>query len=133
MSLLDTLNNKLKTPYYDTQDDDWIQFLRDHLPYLKQRCVIENITETVMPEVRYNITRFLRKIALPDALWWIVLELNGFRNDMDFDQNVISRNPNPDGIYMKIYVPPLEELDELYQMWLTTSQKRKSGTLASRL
>lgn len=133
MSLLSILNDNLSSKYHDTENDDWVQFVRDHLSYLKDRCVIENITDSVMPEVKFNIMRFLRKINVPTSAWWIVLELNGFKNDFDFHKNILSIKPNNDGIYMRLYVPPQTELDTLYQSWLTVADAREGSTLTTSL
>lgn len=133
MSLLSILEENLSSVYHDTTNDDWVQFLRDHLSYLRDRSIIENITDTVMPEVRYNITRFLRKVGLPTSVWWIVLELNGFKNDFDFHTNIVSARPSSDGVLMKLYVPQESTLRELYQLWLTTADARKGSTLTTSL
>lgn len=145
MSLRETLYNKMSRPYLDatlknttsdnqTLRDDWVQFVRDHLPWLKARSMIYNVTESVMPNVRYNLLRYMRDKGIETQLWWVVLEINGFRNDMDFNKNLYPRDDEDnESVYMRIYLPPTEEVTELYHRWATSATLSKSSTLANNI
>lgn len=117
-----------------TARDDWSQYVKDHLPWLKVRSMVYDVTESVMPNVRYNLLRYMRDKGVDTQLWWIVLLLNGFKNDMDFDRNLNPRvDDDNNDIYMRIYLPPTEVVNILHEEWLTTSRLSKASSLANNI
>lgn len=141
MSLRDILFTKMNKPYLDatlngtTSDNaalraDWKQFVLDHLPWLKARAMVYDVTESVMPAVRYNIQRYMLDKGIETQLWWIVLALNNFKSDMDFDKNLYPREgEDTNNTYMRLYLPAREDIATLHELWSTTSQISSSSTI----
>lgn len=145
MSLIDILKSKLNRPYLDVvvdesdddtqaHRDDWVQFVRDYMPWIKARSTPINIDETIMSSMRHNLRRYMLEKGYSSDLWWIILELNGFRNDMDFDKNIVIRDgEDNDDVYMRLLVPNDGDIALLYDKWQTSSQSSQGSTLVKRL
>lgn len=143
MSLRDILYTQMIQPYIDTTlynttsdnqsiRDDWVQFVKDHADWVKARSMVYDVSETVMSQTRYNLPRYLKQKGVDQQLWWIVLEINDFKSDMDFDRNIYTRGKDDTlGVFMRIYIPPTEIISDLHERWLTSNIMSSSSTLAN--
>lgn len=66
-------------------EDKWRQFILDHLDYITRRSTKYSLDGEVANRYRYDLDHFLKKnMQRSQPMAWIVLSLNGMKNDFEF-------------------------------------------------
>lgn len=112
MSVLDILQVYNSDVFLDT-DPGWRAFITDHKVYLKTISSLRQPSEELMTQVSQDFTRYLRVIGLPRPVDWIVAYINDLDSDVYFDHS------------QPLFVPSINQIDLLYQSYITTRQLRK--------
>lgn len=95
-------------------DDDWLQFLKDHKEQIKENSVLETLTEEVMYIYRYRIRDYLRGHGRNKGMEQAFRIVNRLYSDLDFDLTVSA-----------VYIPMNEYLNELRQQFNTNRANYK--------
>ena len=115
MSALDFLETILEDPYTDT-DINWVQYISDHVGYLRSTTSLVYPSAEVMAQNMYDVKRYIRNVQGGDQeIWWIVLLMNDLRSDMEFTYDNVANG---------LYVPTTAQIRSLYSTFISTSANR---------
>lgn len=119
MALLDDLQTAMSSPFLD-MNVNWKQYVYDHRMYLRANANRIVPSGERLVSCRYNLQRWLREEGYDPTIWWIVLLLNGMKNDLDFDSSWADK---------VIYVPTGTQMNTAYLSYLTTSATRVTNPI----
>lgn len=104
------VNSFLQSPGPDVfYTEEFKKVLEDHIQYLKnhpQTTPLE-MTPRDSEKWRWNISGYLTTIVPPQHVW-IIMRINGFISDIDYD-----------GSQMSLLIPPVSALDDIRQRYYT--------------
>lgn len=108
---------QLSRAYADTSDAAWLQFLDDHKTILKRESDIVTLTADMTELTKFSLPQFLRSDpAYDESIAFIVRSLNDIPNDWYFTYQ-------EDGNPRTLYIPKISIIEELYQSYITTTQR----------
>lgn len=115
MTALSVLNATIGDAMSDS-DINWVQFVSDHVSYIRANSAKLYPSAQIMAQNRYDMKRYLRNVlSRNQEMWWIVLRINDMASDIDFTL---------DNIRNGIYVPTEQLMNTLYASFISTSATR---------
>lgn len=109
MGLKTDLANASSGKYLD-DGGAWRLFVIDHIAAIQNTSRVVYPDATVIFKYRYDVRRYLRYNSVTEDLAWIFILINRLNSERDFD------------VVQPYYVPIESEIDELYHLYITTSQ-----------
>lgn len=115
MTALSVLNATIGDAMSDS-DINWVQFVSDHVSYIRANSAKVYPSAQVMAQNRYDMKRYLRNVmSRNQEMWWIVLRINDMASDLDFTL---------DNVRSGLYVPTEALMNTLYASFISTSATR---------
>lgn len=95
MSLIESLKNKDYAP----TSKQWVQFIQDHINFLKEKSKKVILSVNTMNTYRYKPNAFLASQQVKYEIFWVVLLINRILNPVDFNNISIVYIPTANVIY----------------------------------
>ena len=91
MSLAATLDTMVNADHYGPEDDNWVQFIKDHRQYIIDRCTRHKPTSLELAQYRYRSEAYFREKfnAALNAIW-IFEYLNDLKDPSSFNESITS-------------------------------------------
>lgn len=106
MSLQTIIDSKLNV--LNNKDSDWVTFICDHIPQIKENANIVAIDDVVRDRYIYKFDHFLRDNNCNINIIWIAKLINRVNDYDDFTINNI------------IYIPSYNHIQQLYRIYKTS-------------
>lgn len=120
MTALSVLNATIGDAMSDS-DINWVQFVSDHVSYIRANSAKVYPSAQVMAQNRYDMKRYLRNVmSRNQEMWWIVLRINDMASDLDFTLDTVRSG---------IYVPTETLMNTLYASFISTSATRVTAPI----
>lgn len=98
------LSAELADPYLDT-NQKWRQSVLDHVDLVRVNSRTQDIAQGDLVQCTFKPAKYFRRIRIRDSLYWIIMLLNGWKCDADFNLDMPSRT---------IIIPSEDYLRTLY-------------------
>ncbi len=111
MSIIKALSEKMTN--HDNTDPDWVQYVYDHLDYIKQTSGYTLIPKEIMFQYRFRPELYLESINTNRSLTWIFLLINKIHTKENFKDinHVYVINPKA-----------IQQMYSQYEVYLQTIQ-----------
>jgi len=110
-----TIDERIASDAYVINEDDWMQFLRDHIDLIREHSKLVPVNEQTMLYYRYRIRDFLKRAdninSIP-SIEQIFRVANRLGSNRNFDTTLTS-----------VYVPSISYAAELKRKYVTLRTK----------